>query len=315
MHVYRISRISQIDAMDIRAIDLNLLPVLDALLRQRSVTLAARELDMSQSALSAALARLRQLLGDELFVRTGRGLLPTPRAAALAEPVADILERVREGVLRGGTFDPGSARRAFKLLLSDVGAYVLLPRIVRALRAQAPGVSLTLRPLTGADIAAELAEGKTDLAVGSYPALPASLFQRRLFDRHFVGLVRRDHPLARGRLGLRAFAAAPQLVVRMTSGIQERIDAALAAKGLERTDVLELPSYLAVPPLLHAADFLAVLPGQLADDFGRDGGFAVLELPLPLPASTIRMHGHRRFHEDAGNVWLREVVARELADR
>ena len=299
--------------MDIRTIDLNLLPVLDALLRHRSVTLAARELDMSQSALSAALARLRKLLDDELFVRTGRGLRTTARADALAEPVAAILAQLRDQVLRPAVFDPGSAQRNFQLLLSDVGAYVLLPRIVRAVRALAPGVSLTLHPLGGTDIAAELTDGRIDLAIGHYPALPDSLFQRRLFDRHFVGLVRRGHPAAQGqRLSLRRFAATPQLVVRLTSGIQAHIDDALAREGLTRPDTLELPSYLMVPPLLEATDHLAVVPGQLADAFIADGRLAALDLPLSLPNSTIRMHWHRRFHEDPGNAWLRGVVAAEL---
>ena len=299
--------------MDIRTIDLNLLPVLDALLRHRSVTLAARELDMSQSALSAALARLRKLVDDELFVRTGRGLRTTARADALAEPVAAILAQLRDQVLRPAVFEPGSAQRNFQLLLSDVGAYVLLPRIVRAVRALAPGVSLTLHPLGGTDIAAELTDGRIDLAIGHYPALPDSLFQRRLFDRHFVGLVRRGHPAAQGqRLSLRRFAATPQLVVRLTSGIQAHIDDALAREGLTRPDTLELPSYLMVPPLLEATDHLAVGPGQLADAFIADGRLAALDLPLSLPNSTIRMHWHRRFHEDPGNAWLRGVVAAEL---
>ena len=300
--------------LDIRSVDLNLLPVLDALLRQRSATLAARELDMSQSALSAALARLRKLLDDELFVRTGRGLLPTARATALAEPVAAILSQVREQILRAAAFDPATATHNFRLLLSDVGAYVLLPRIVRAVREQAPGVRLTLRPLTGADIAGDLTDGKTDLAIGDYPGLPDTLYQRRLFDRHFVALVRRAHPLAtHDAIDVAAFAAAAQLVVRQTSGIQERIEAALATLGFVRPDVLELPSYLMVPPLLEAADYLAVLPGQLADAFSGAGQFVTLPLPLPLPHSTIRMHWHRRFHDDPGNGWLRSVVAAELS--
>ena len=299
--------------VDIRSVDLNLLPVLDALLRQRSATRAARELDMSQSALSAALARLRRLLGDELFVRTGRGLLPTARASALAEPVAQILAQVRERVLRADAFDAGSATRSFRLLLSDVGAYVLLPRIVRAVRAEAPGVSLTLRPPGSVDIAADLAEGRTDLAIGHYPDLPGTLYQRRLFERHFVGLARAGHPLTRARsVSAADFARTPQLVVRQTSGIQEHIDEALAARKLARRDVLDLPSYLMVPPLLAVADFVAVLPGQLADAFMQSGDFAAVPLPFELPRSQIRMHWHRRFHDDAGNAWLRERVAGAL---
>ena len=296
----------------IRAVDLNLLPVLDALLRHRSATLAARQLDMSQSALSSALGRLRVLLGDELFVRTGRGLSPTAHASALAEPVAEIVERVRDRILQSASFDARSAAREFRLAHSDVGAYVMWPRIVRAVRAQAPGVRLLLCTPRQDEIAAGLAEGQVDLAIGSFPRLPESLFQQRLYDRENVGLVSRGHRLIGRTLTLRQFAAVPQVVVRGTSGIQERIEEALARHGLRRDDCIELPSYLMIPPLLEAGSFLAVVPGQLAEAFARHGHFVSLKLPFPLPPSTIRMHWHRRFNQDAGNRWLRQVIAREL---
>lgn len=301
--------------MDIRSVDLNLLPALDALLRHHSVTMAARELDMSQSALSAALARLRQLLGDELFVRTGRGLLPTARAAVLAEPVAAILAQVRDRVLQGGAFHPATAQRLFRLCLSDVGSYVLWPRIVRAVREQAPQVELQMRTLSQAAIGPALESAEVDLAIGAYPTLPSSLFQRRLFERKYVCLVRVGHPLAWKAPTVRQFAATPQVVVRLASGVQERIDEALARQGLQRHEALEMPSYLMIPPLLEAGDFLAVMPGQLADAFSRHGHFAILKLPIAVPPSTIRLHWHRRFHADAGNAWLRQLVTDELADR
>ena len=302
--------------MDIRAIDLNLLPVLDALLRQRSVTLAARELDMSQSALSAALARLRALTGDELFVRTGRGLRPTLRALALVQPVAEIMERVQGGILQSVRFDPAVSTREFRVAHSDVGAYVMWPRIVRAVRGQAPGVRLALRVLEQEHIAAGLADGQVDVAVGSYPKLPASLFQQRLFERDFVALVRKGHPLATKKsLTLRGFAQNPQVVVRLSSGVQEHIDALLAAKSLQREDVLTLPSYLMIPPLLMSGDFLAVLPAQLAEAFSRNGQFATLALPFPVPRTTIRMHWDRRSNEDPGSLWLRGLIVREFGNR
>lgn len=300
--------------MNIRHIDLNLLPVLDALLRHRSVSLAARELDMSQSALSSALGRLRELLGDALFVRTGRGMLPTARATQLAAPLATILAQVRETVLSPGGFVPQQARRRFTLCLSDVGSYVLWPRIVGAVREQAPGVTLRLRTLEQAAIGPALESGDVDLAVGAYPGLPATLFQRRLYDRGYVGLVRAGHPLAGQRPSLTQFAAAAHVVVRLASGIQERIDAGLAHAGLSRTVAQEMPSYLMLPPLLASGDYLAVIPGQLADVFGQFGHFALLELPLPLPVSTVRLHWHRRFHEDPGNAWLRDTIARDCGD-
>ena len=300
--------------MDIRAIDLNLLPVLDALLRRRSATLAASDLDMSQSALSSALGRLRTLTGDELFVRTGRGLRPTARAEALAEPVAEILGRVRDEFLQSASFDPASASVTFRIAHSDVGAYVLWPRIVRAVRAQAPNIGLAMRVLSQEQIGPALADGHVDLAIGTYPGLPQGLYRQRLFDRRFVAMVARCHPLADKAPTLRAFANAPQVVVRAASGVQERIDARLAAAGLQRRDCIEVPSYLMTPPLLEDGRFLAVLPGQLAEAFCRTGPFAILPLPLALPPSVISMHWHRRFGKDAGNRWLRSLVAGQLSD-
>lgn len=300
--------------MDIRDVDLNLLPVLDAVLRHRSASLAARELDMSQSALSAALGRLRTLLGDPLFVRTGRGLQPTERASALAEPVAQVLGRVLDDVLQGGAFDPARSGREFRVCLSDVGGYVQWPKIVRAVHTRAPNVSLALEGHAAADIPRALERRAVDLAIGSYPRMPASLFQRRLFERGFVGLVRRDHPMTRRAPTARQFARARHVVVRMASGVQGRIDEQLAAQGLAREHRMTLPSYLMAPPLLEAGDFLLVLPEQLADAFATHGPFEKVRLPIVLPATTIRMHWHRATHADAANVWLRTVVADTLAE-
>lgn len=300
--------------MDLRSVDLNLLPVLDALLRQRSATLAARELDMSQSALSSALGRLRELLGDELFVRTGRGLRPTARAALLAAPVAELLQGVRERILPVAAFDPRAAQRAFCIAHTDAGAYVLWPRIVQAVRARAAGVRLALRVAAGPELAHGLAEGGIDLAVGSFGQLPDALLQQRLFDRRHVAVVTHTHRLAGRTLSLREFAQVPQVVVPGSIGLHRHIDEALARHGLQRRECLEMPSFLMVPPLLAGGEFLAVMPGQLADAFAERWPFVRLPLPIAeLPASTVRMVWYRRLHEDAGARWLRQVVAGELA--
>ena len=302
-----------IDSVDIRAIDLNLLPVLDALLRHRSATRAARELDMSQSALSSALARLRTLLGDELFVRTGRGLRPTSRASALAEPVAEVLERVRDRIMPAAAFDPRVAEQEFRIAHTDVGAYVLWPRIVRAVRERAPGVRLGLRVVDPQTLADGLAEGQIDVAVGSFARLPDSLFQQRLFDRRHVAVMHRGHRLAAQALTLKAFAAAAQIVVRSGSGVQDHIDTVLARHRLKRTAMLEMPSYLMTPPLLAQGDFLAVMPGQLAEAFATEWPFVAVALPFAPPTSTVRMHWHRRLNDDAASRWLRECIVGELA--
>lgn len=295
--------------MDIRTLDLNLLPVFDALLRLRSVSLAARELDMSQPAVSYALKRLRVFLGDPLFVRTGRGVMPTARAEALGVSVRDILEHVRDGLLAGRGFEPGESQRTFTLCLSDVGSFVLWPGIVSAVSRTAPRVHLRLRTLEPARIGAALETGEIDLAIGAYPQLPESLFQQRLFERKYVCLMRSGHPLGLRKPGLRQFAAARHVRVNAPSRMQESVDAGLAAHGLSRSVALELPSYLMLPPLLEAGDYLAVVPGQLAEAFGGRAKLVSAPVPLELPAITIRQHWHRRANEDGGNVWLRSVVA------
>ena len=295
--------------MNKKNIDLNLLPVLDALLRHRSVTIAAIELGLSQSAMSAALARLRSTLGDPLFVRAGRGLLPTPRALALTDVVEGMLTQVRDHLLSAGGFVPEQSRRQFTICHSDVGSYVLWPRIVQRIRERAAGVQLRLLVLPEAGVASALESADADLAIGAYRGLPASLFQKRLFEREYVGLVRRSHPLTRRRLTAKAFAAAPQAVVRLPSGIQDAVERELARLGLRRTSAMEVPSALMLPPLIASSDYLAVVPGQLADAFMQHDQFAVLELPFDLPASVIRILWHRRHHEDAANAWLRREIA------
>ncbi|MEZ5657107.1 MAG: LysR family transcriptional regulator [Burkholderiaceae bacterium] len=294
--------------MDIRNIDLNLLPILDALLRCGSVTQAAQELDMSQSAVSSALARLRTLFDDQLLVRSGRGMLPTPRALKLAGPLGRALAMARDELFTGQRFDPLVSDRSFVICHSDVGAYVLWPRIVAAVEARAPRASLNLRVLGEPEIAAGLESGELDVAIGVYPSLPVSLYQRRLFEREFVLLMREGHPLADARITANRFAAARHLIVRRSSGVQDQVDVRLHARGLRRDRVIDVPTYLMLPPLLEASDYVVVLPGQLADAFKRVGRFVSRPIPLETRTSVIRLHWHRRNHEDAANRWLRELV-------
>jgi len=270
---------------------------------------------MSQSALSAALARLRTLLGDELLVRTGRGMRPTARAADLAGPLASILGQVRDDILQGGAYDPKRTQRLFSICLSDVGSYVLWPAIVRAVRAQAPQIELRLLNLAQPAIEQSLERAEADLAIGAFPALRSSLYQRRLYERTYVCLVRSQHPFAGSSLTLEQFASTPQVVVHTASGIQGNIDESLASRGLTRSHTVSMPSYLLLPPLLESDDCLAVVPEQLADVLVRHWNLVTLKLPMPLPTSTIRLYWHRRFHEDAGNIWLRQLIVAEFGSK
>jgi DNA-binding transcriptional LysR family regulator len=294
--------------MNIRDVNLNALPVFEALMRHRSVTLAARELNMSQPAVSSTLAKLRLDLGDVLFVRSGKGLLPTPKAESLREPVADLIKMVMDKVLVQSAFSPAQSDRVFVICHSDVGSYVLWPKIVNAVSQLAPQVRLQLRILPQEQIASAMENSRIDVAIGAYPQLPSALFQKRLFERRYVALVRRDHPLAGKSLTLQNFANTPQLVVRQASGIQDQIDVILSKRHLHRSKIIEMPSYLMLLPLLESNDHLAVMPGQLADVFQKDGQFKSLKLPFSLSPSVIKLHWHRRVHEEPANIWLRQLI-------
>lgn len=300
--------------MDIRRVDLNLLPVLDAVLRHRNATLAAADLGMSQSALSSALGRLRVLLGDELFIRTGHGLSPTARAQALAAPLAHVLTQVRDTILQPESFEPTMVDREFCLNLSDVGGYVLWPRLVHAVQRAAPGVTLRLKTLPEPEINRAFEQGQIDLAIGVYPSLPETVFQRRLYERVYVGIARASHPLAGRSLSLTGFAEAPQIAVHTSSRIQQQIDTLLQTQGLRRKRVIELPSYLMLPPLLLSGDYLAVVPAQYLETFGETSAVSAMDLPFSLPISTVRVHWHRRCHDEVGNQWLRRLIIAVLTD-
>ncbi|MGE4340829.1 MAG: LysR family transcriptional regulator [Pigmentiphaga sp.] len=293
---------------------MNLLPVLDAVLRHRNATLAAADLGMSQSALSSALGRLRLLLNDELFIRTGHGLSPTARAQALAAPVAQVMAQVRDTILQPGSFEPSMVDREFCLNLSDVGGYVLWPRLVHAVQAAAPGVTLRLKTLPEPEINRAFEQGQIDLAIGVYPSLPETLFQRRVYERVYVGIARVGHPLAGRSSSLAGFAEAPQIAVHTSSRIQQQIEALLQARGLRRKRVIELPSYLMLLPMLLSGDYLAVVPAQYLETFDDTPALTAVELPFSLPTSTVRVHWHRRSHDEVGNQWLRRLIIAVLTD-
>ena len=192
--------------MDLRSVDLNLLVIFDALAERRSVTKAAEALNISQPATSAALARLRSLLGDALFVRAGAEMQPTPRAMQLISPIRQVLEIVRGEVLQAQVFDPATTRRCFALLMPDIGEINFLPRVLAHLGGLAPGIDLKALSMPRHAAAEALESGTAELAVGYYPDLHrAGFFHQRLFRNDHVCIVRRDHPQIGERLTLREF--------------------------------------------------------------------------------------------------------------
>jgi DNA-binding transcriptional LysR family regulator len=298
--------------MNVRDVDLNLLRVFDAVLREGGVTPAASLLDLTQPAVSNALARLRKLFGDALFVRTPVGMEPTPFARELAEPVRQALALLESALAHGPGFDPASAARAFRFYMSDVGQVEFLPPLVERVQREAPAVRLEAVALDVDDIGAALAAGGLDLAIGFLPGLGPPVRRRSLFRDPYVCLMRADHPIR--SLTRKRFLEASHALVTYRGG-HRVIEEALERAGLARKIALRVPHFTVVPMVLESTDLILTLPGRVARVFERRGAFKSLPPPLAIPPAEVAVHWHERFEADPGNRWLREQVIELFAEK
>jgi DNA-binding transcriptional LysR family regulator len=294
--------------MDIASVDLNLLVVFDAMISHRSVTRAGQALALSQPAMSAAVARLRALLDDPLFVRSGAEMKPTSRALELAEPVRRVLDVVRTDVLRRSHFDPATTTRTFALLMPDIGEVNFLPALIERFARDAPGARLRALAQPRAAAADALEAGTADLAIGYFPDLQrAGFYQQKLFDNPHVCLLRRAHPAAGKRLALKDYLAAAHAVVR-PEGREHVFEQFMQQRGLRRTIAVELSHFMSLLPVLERSDLIATVPRDLADVCVRYGTLRMVEAPVKSPSIAVHQFWHTLAHKDPANAWLRGVV-------
>ncbi|MBL0420582.1 LysR family transcriptional regulator [Ramlibacter sp. AW1] len=287
--------------------DLNLLKVLAAVARTRSVTLAADELGLSQPGVSSALARLRAVTGDPLFVRTGKGMEPTPRAQDLLGSAQDLLAKIGQAVRAGAAFDPATTPTVFRLALSDVGEMSVLPALLNDLRASAPQATVQTVSLPPGELRATLEDGSVDLAVGYMPELGgAGLYQQQLYTHGFCCLLRADHPVQSARIGRRDYEKLEHVVVRSPVRSQELIDREIDRSGIRRRVVLHTPHYLSLPVIVSRTDLIATVPQAVGTAFVEMGLLRKARPPVPSPRFPVRQHWHARFHADPRHQWLRE---------
>lgn len=300
--------------MNVHDIDLNLLRVFDAVRRERGVTPAAARLRLTQPAVSNALARLRKLLGDALFVRTAAGMDPTPFARELSEPVRQALALLESALAHGPGFDPGSSSRAFRFYMSDLGQVEFLPPLVEQVHRLAPGVRLEAVAVNLEHIADELAAGALDLAVGFLPSLGPPIARRGLFRDPYVCLMRADHPAAGKPLTKKRFLEASHALVSYRGGGHRVIEEAMERAGAGRRIALRVPHFTVVPMVLERTDLILTLPARVARVYERRGDLKAMALPVPIEPAEVAVHWHERFAADPGNRWLRERVAELFAD-
>ena len=307
--------------LNFRTLDLNLLRVFDEVMAERSLTRAARNLSLTQPAVSNALRRLRETLGDELVQRSGQGMAPTPRAVAIWPAVREALQQLQESLVPN-EFVPGEANTIFVLAMADATAAELIPGLVETLDQEAPGVSIRVIPLTTRDPRRLLDEELCDLAVGYCPSVLADLtagaqsgeplpfLHQRLYDGEYVCVMRKDHPLATGPFTLSRFCAARHMLVSFSGRPYGFVDEALASLGRERHVVLTVNQFFTAGRVVANSNLLTVLPRH----FVRVTGIAeqLVLRPLPFDVSPVHVDAvwHRRSQQRSAHVWLRQVLVR-----
>jgi len=318
--------------MSLGRMDLNLLKVFDAIYEERNLVVAGKRLNLTQSAVSHALGRLRELVGDELFMRTGKGMVPTGRAAAMAPTLRDALHQI-QAALGVEPFSAQDSKRRFVIAANDHLTAVIISPLSRELQQVAPGVDLVIRPSTRLDLAEQIDLGRIDLAIGIFSQVPIRLSSRTLMSQGEAILMRKGHPASRRKLTLRDMAKYPLLTLSVGGQEEGAVGGFILERGLARQSEmfdrqaleealgqgeekevprtrLTVPHSLAIPELLRETDMLSIVPASLAVVLAKNSDLLCRQPPYQAGTSTIRAVWHRRDEHDEGHKWLREMVAR-----
>ena len=301
--------------MDLAGFDLNLLRVFAAIMQERSVTRAGERLGLSQPAVSAALNRLRHLLDDQLFVRRGNEMEPTPRAEDMIGPVRNALDQLEAALQGARRFDPGAAQRTFTLLGADYFSMLLMPALADRMARIAPGVRLRLLDSGRADIERQLAQDAVDVVLEGPLDLPDWVSRRVLFRSRFVVVARRDdpRPAAQGAapgdpFPLDLFCDLPHALRTIEGDLSGYADTALAEAGRSRRVILGAPHFHGVLLAVARGSMIAAVPETFAAAFAEGLGLAVYRTPIPFPEPDIQMYWHSRHDRSPVHQWLRAQI-------
>ncbi|MBN8501779.1 MAG: LysR family transcriptional regulator [Sphingomonadales bacterium] len=298
---------SDLSTNELRRIDLTLLLVFLGLLKHRKAALVAAELGLTQSAISQALKRLRDILGDELFLRRPHGMEPTALALSLENPILTSVELIRGAVGQALLFEPATAKGVVRIAALDAEQAVLLPPFAEALRREAPGLQLSVLPLGRQDAVGALLAGEVDLAVGYIWNVPANIHQHRLYVEsfHVAGLARRFRDQT---ISLDDYCAANHILVSPAGDLQGIVDDKLAELGQSRSIAMALPSFIPAMAAAAASDCLITLPSRIALAFAGRFGMNVVPSPIAIRSFPISLFWHARNQVDPRSVWLRQML-------
>lgn len=299
-------------------LDLNLLKVFAAVHHFGQVTAAAHQLDMTPSAVSNALTRLRGHCGDALFVRTQRGVVATPYANRMAQAVSRGLEALAEGLQADTPFTPASSERRFRINVADVGQMLMIGAVMQRTAQDAPGIGIHTVDLPVADVEAALVRGDLQFAVGHLSRMGKSLFRRKLVTEQFVCVVGKHHPRLRKRLTLEDFLEATHIryapAAASLARVNEEMDRFFRQKGRRQRVALEAAHAFGLSAIVAQSEHVLTVPGRLAAHYARLAPLVIHPLPMRFPPFDVSLYWHERDHRDPAHQWFREAFAKVVQE-
>jgi len=294
-------------------LDLNLVRIFLAVHDAGSVSRAAERMNVTQPSVSYALGKLRNLLGDPLFIRSREGMRPTPLAERIHIELAIALNRIDDVLADSLAFDAKTSSRTFVVAMSDIGEMVFLPLILDALRREAPKVKLQIVQPPLDQLRRGLAIGAVAAAVGHFPLLASEMRTTPLFDEHYVCCMRADHKYVSETLTVAHFAAARHVEVASEATGHDMVQRVLDEKGIERDIALSIAHFATLSQVIARSDLLAVIPSRLADLFARYELVAACRLPFVVPNFPVQIYAHPSAEAAGGSKWLRSLISGALA--
>lgn len=291
--------------------NLKLLLVFQALMRKRSVSLAAESLEMSQPSVSRSLGQLRAHFGDEMFVRTHGGMMPTPHSLELAPTIDEMLVLYHSRLTQSRRFEPETTHRTFKIAATEIGHVLFLPRLFNRFETRAPHALLIGVPLGLHSLIEELETGETDVAIGAFPKLYTGVYERTLFKAHYVCLVRSDHPHIKRTLSLKRFQQAKHIIASAKGlghahgQIEKQIFKVCPKENIR----LVSHNFFSCALIALQTDYIVTLPSEVLAGFGKNPGFRTFAPPMKLPSFDVKQYWHERYHREPSNKWIRRQIA------
>lgn len=294
--------------MNLRSVDLNLLTIFDAIMTERKMSAAAEKIGMSQPAMSAAVSRLRITLKDELFIRTGSGIKPTPRAQELERPIREVLNKISDTISQTLTFDHQKSDRIFTLASLDYASITLVPNLLKQLRAQQSSVGVNIWPQYDEELKDLMHFGAVDFAIDNIPILDKDFHIETLCQEAAYCLVRKDHPDIREAPSLEQFLSAEHIVLYPKTNRISLLDQHLMANGLRRKHGMKVPSFFNMPYIVEQTDMICALPERVARDFANKFDLNLFPAPVKDWTAPVYLMWHSSLHGDPGHTWLREMI-------